>query len=125
MKQGPQEPDRRQYYRIHKHFVLNYFELQDPQNRHNASQLKNISLGGLCLITAKQYGFGAQLGIELKTPFFHEFVFLEGTVLDSKERMKDIIYETRVRFDTLSPQAEMVLKKLIQHFEHEEKKNNE
>jgi len=114
--------ERRQYKRIKKHFLLTYYELAAPSEKHDASQLKNISRGGMCLITAKPFPSATILGIELKTPFTAERVHLEGTVLGSHERIKDVIYETRMKFNPLTPQAEFVLGKLIQYFENEESK---
>ena len=75
------KPERRIYKRIKKHFILSYFELTNPEIRYDASQLKNISLGGMCFVTAKPFPRGALLGIELKTPFMADLTHLEGSVL--------------------------------------------
>ena len=117
--------EQRRYKRIKKHFVLTYFDLNDRQQRHEASQLKNISLGGMCLITARPFAPATKLGIELKTPYLTELTHLEGTVLESKEKIKDIIYETRLEFTPLSEQALFVLNKIIQHFDETEGRENE
>ncbi len=113
------QPEKRKYPRIDKHFMLSYFDLNDPLVKHNASQLKNIGLGGLCLITSKSFSTGTRLGIELKTPFLSEFIHLKGTVLESKEKIRNIIYETRVQFDDIPLAAHAVLSKLIEHFRNE------
>lgn len=118
MKEKEQQ-ERRQYKRIKKHFVLTYFALNDPERRYSASQLKNISLGGMCLITSQSFPVSTRLGIELKTPFLAELTHLEGTVMESHEKVKDVIYETRLGFDQIASQATFVLQKLIQHFEKE------
>lgn len=120
-----EQPERRRYKRIQKHFILTYYDLTKPQERHEASQLKNISIGGICIITAKPFSPNAVLAIELKTPFIHELTRLEGVVLESHERMKDIIYETRLEFRNLSAQAKFVLNKLIHYFENEESHRHE
>ena len=121
-----EEPqNNRRYKRIKKHFILTYFDLNDPAKKHEASQLKNISLGGICVITAQPYPESTKLGIELKTPLISELTHLEGTVLGSHERVKDIIYETRVEFDPLSNQAKFVLNNLIEHFDKQERDNHE
>ena len=93
--------------------------MNDPLVRHNASQLKNIGLGGLCLVTSKTFSAGTRMGIELKTPFLTEFVHLKGTVLESNEKIKNIIYETRIQFDELELPAQEILTKLVEHFSHE------
>lgn len=112
-------PERRKTYRISKHFILSYYDLNDPLVRHNASQMKNISLGGACLVTSKFFNPGTRLGIELKTPLISDFIHLIGTVLESKVKIQNIIYETRVQFDELPPHAVTVLQKLIEQFGHE------
>ena len=117
--------ERRKYHRIHKHFVLKYYDLNDPLARYDASQLKNISVGGMCLVTSRPFTADSRLGVELKTPFLAEFIHLEGTVLSSTEKIKGIIYETRLRFDQMTPTAQTVLQKLIEHFELEEKNRHE
>jgi len=111
--------EKRKYTRINKNFILSYYDLNDPLHRRDSSQLKNLSLGGLCLITSKIYTAGTRLGLELKTPFLSEFIQLKGTILESKEKIKGIIYETRLNFDELPPALTAVLKKLIEHFENE------
>lgn len=117
--------ERRQYKRIKKHFILSYFELVNPTVRYDASQLKNISIGGMCFVTGKSFASGTHLGIELKTPFMTELTHLEGVVLESHEKLKNIIYETRLRFENLTPQAQFVINKLIQYFEKGENNLNE
>ena len=119
---GEEKPfsERRKYKRIKKHFILTYYNLADPSVKHDASQLKNISLGGMCLITSKSFATGIRLAVEMRTPYLSDLTHLEGEVLESHEKMKNIIYETRVKFFRLSPQAEFVLNKIMEHFQKEE-----
>ncbi len=112
--------ERRVYKRIAKHFILTYYDMADPQVRFAASQLRNISVGGMCLITSQPFPPGMMLGIELKTPYIAELTHLEGEVLGSRERVKGLIYETRMRFSELSPQARYVLERIVEHYDREE-----
>ncbi len=113
-------PERRRYHRIQKNFILTYYDMANPDHRFEATQLKNISLGGMCLITSKGFPAHTVLAIELKTPFLLELTHLEGLVLESHEKVKDIIYETRLEFKNLSLDAEYLLNKLVEHFEKKE-----
>ena len=115
-----EHPERRHYKRIKKNFILTYFDLAHPEDKFEATQLKNISLGGMCLVTSRSFNPSTYLGIELKTPFFAELTHLEGIILESHERIKGIIYETRLEFKQLSPQAEFVLNKIIEYFDKQE-----
>ena len=54
------------------------------------------------------------LHIDLKTPYIAEVTYLDGTVLESHEKIKGLIYETRIHFKNLKPESEFILHKLIQ-----------
>lgn len=113
---GLSKADRRKYLRIKKQFILSYYDKKDPTNRHEASQLKNISLGGICFLTSKHYPPKTRIAIELKTPYLAGTTHLEGTVLESHEKLSNILYETRLEFDSLTSQAEFVLNKIVEYF---------
>lgn len=116
----PNFKERRQYKRIEKHFILDYYDTSIPDHKFSASQLKNISRGGMCLITEKAFPPGAILAIEIKSAFFSNIARINGEVLQSHERVKNIIYETRLKFQDMSPEADEVIKKSIEFFENKE-----
>ncbi len=108
--------ERRHYVRIEKHFIISYYDKNDAAVKHSISQLKNISMGGMCFITAQKFAQETKMGIELKTPYLANMVHIEGTVLESHEKILGMIYETRLSFDNLSAAAEIVLKKIVETF---------
>ncbi len=112
--------ERRQYKRIEKHFILSYYATDHPEHRFAATQIKNISGGGMCLITEQTFTPGTILELEVKSAFFSNITRLQGEVLQSHERVKNIIYETRIQFKNISPEAEAVIKKSITFFENNE-----
>lgn len=124
MNHWDKSPERRKYKRIKKNFILTYFNPLVPQEKFEASQLKNISVGGMCLITSKEFDPMTHLTIELKTPFLTDLVHLEGVVLESREKIKNIIYETRLEFSKISDQGRFVLTRLIEHYEKEEQREH-
>lgn len=105
--------ERRQYSRVKKHFILTYAEKDNPTIKHEITQLKNISLGGMCFITTKSFPESAELSVELKTPYIADTTHLEGFVCKSHEKVVGLIYETRIKFEPLSPDAETIIKRLI------------
>jgi len=119
--------ERRKYIRMSKNFILSYNIKGKPSITHKVSQLKNISKGGICLITKQSYDPSTLLTIELRTPYLADVTQFEGTVLQSHEKISNIIYETRLQFNELSPQAEFLLQKLEEFFKQEkgEAKDNE
>ena len=121
MIQPPDQPDRRYYIRIKKNFILSYHDQKNPGKKFGATQLKNISLGGMCFITSIRYEPGTKIIIELKTPYLTGTTHLEGTVLESQEKIADIICETRLVFDNLQPESEFVISKIVEYFKEKEK----
>ena len=113
---GNSRNERRQYFRINKNFILTYFDQASPSQKYEITQLKNISLGGMCFITTKSFEPSMKLGIELKTPYLAGTTYLEGIVMESHEKMKDKIYETRLQFESLGAESRVLLEKLIEFF---------
>ena len=108
--------ERRQYERIKKSFILSYFDKATPEHKFEITQLKNISFGGMCFITSHEYESSTKLSVELKTPYLSGTTHLEGTVMESHEKMKGKIYETRMQFGPLEAEAKVLLGKLIEIF---------
>lgn len=113
---SPEGKERRKYLRIKKTFILSYYTSTEPAVRYKVSQMKNIGKGGMCFITSQKYAPGTILIIELRTPYFADITILEGVVLESHEKLANIIYETRLSFQNLSPQAVFLLNKLEEFF---------
>ena len=116
MDNTTENPERRRYIRVKKNFIITYYNKEDPSLKSVVSQLKNIGMGGICIITSRHFEPSTRIGIDLKTPYIAEMIPLEGTVLESQEKVPDIIYETRIAFDELTPQAQSVLKRTIETF---------
>ena len=114
--------EKRRYKRISKSFILSYVDKNNSREKFEITQLKNISMGGLCFITTKAFPAGTILGIELKTPYLSDTTYLEGKVLESHEKVTGILYETRVELSFLDTQAEFLMAKLIEFFVNGDKK---
>ena len=110
------EEERRQYKRINRSFILSYFDRAEPDYKFEITQIKNISLGGMCFVAIKSFEPPAKLGLELKTPYLSGTTYLKGAVVGSTEKMKDKIYEIRIQFEPLETEARVILQKLIDFF---------
>lgn len=118
------QAERREFPRIDKNFVLTYFLKENPEQKIEITQLKNISKGGMCFITSLPYDPNTEIGIELKTPFISETTHLEGIILKSHQKAAGILYETRLQFSQLDPKSELLLNKLIEFINKESKEHN-
>lgn len=119
------DKERRKHPRIERNFILNYYDKKDPVQKHEITQLKNISQGGLCFITTQPIKSSSSIGIALKTPYIAETVHLEGEILDSHEKIKGMLYETRLEFKSLDSEAAILLTKLMEYFSNGDNKENE
>ena len=115
------ERERRRYERLQKKFVITYHPADEPEVSYDISQIKNISLGGMCFVATRTYAPGTKLAIALQTPFIWDRLSLPAEVLESKEMAKDLIYETRVAFAALDDNAKHYLGKTIEVFMKKEK----
>ncbi len=107
--------DRRKYVRIYRHFILTYYPVSAPSSQKEVSQINNISQGGMNFSVTEPLEIGTQLGIELKTPFLADSIYLQGEVLECREKISKLIYEIRLQFKDISAQAKEVLAKVEQY----------
>ena len=117
------DKERRLHKRIDKNFILKYFDLTNPNEKHEVTQLKNISQGGICFITSIMIPVNTKLGVELKTPYISTTTYLQGTVLESHDKVSGILYETRLRFENLDNQSNLILKELMEYISNTEAKD--
>ncbi|MCA9408913.1 MAG: PilZ domain-containing protein [Candidatus Omnitrophica bacterium] len=119
--QQPADNERRQHLRIKKNFILTYFVKEKPSEQFEITQLKNISRGGMCFITTQSFSKNQELIIELKTPYISDTVHLQGIVHESHQKVKNMLYETRLEFRKLNTEAKILLDKIIEFFKNEDK----
>jgi c-di-GMP-binding flagellar brake protein YcgR len=90
-------PEKRKYLRANANFVVSYRLKRTPDN-YDLSQTKNISQGGMLLTTNKKFENGTQLAMTIRFPFVNQRMEVTGEVIDSKEVVRGLIYETRISF---------------------------
>ena len=104
--------NRRKHVRIYRNYILSYHLKGHGNIKYEMSQVNNISRGGINFTVTAPFEKGGDLVIEVRTPFLSDHVSMEGTVLESKEKVQGLLYEIRVQFHDLSPEAEEVLAKI-------------
>src|SRR5437870_5496104 len=107
--------NRRQHVRIYRNFILTYYPVSNPSVSKEVSQINNISQGGMSFSVTAPLAVGELLGIELRTPFLAESVYLQGVVLECREKISKLIYEIRLQFKDPSTQAKDILLKVEQY----------
>ena len=89
--------EKREHPRMSVNFVINY-RIQELPDSYDLSQTKDLSQGGALITTNKPFAKGTHLTINLRVPFVSQKIELKGKVVHSREVIRDLIYETRVRF---------------------------
>ncbi len=104
--------ERRQFIRIKKNYIIRFCEKNNPSLKFEVSQIENISKGGLCFTSTLSFEPGSLLAIELRTPYVADTIYLEGKVLDCREKIKGMVYDNRLKFQDVVPEALAVLEKI-------------
>ena len=89
--------ERREHPRMSVNFVINY-RIQELMDSYDLSQTKDVSQGGARLTTNKPFEKGTHLAMNLRIPFVLQKIELEAEVIDSREVVRGLVYETRVSF---------------------------
>lgn len=110
-----QGQERRKQPRVAGKFVVSYRVKADIDN-YDISQTRNISLGGMLLTTNRDFAHGTVLAIEIRLPFFIDAINLTGRVMESKEVVKDLIYDTRIQFLEIDPKAEGIVRDTVGYY---------
>ncbi|MCF7870167.1 MAG: PilZ domain-containing protein [Candidatus Omnitrophica bacterium] len=90
-------PERRKHPRINANFIVSY-RIIEPPSDFDLSQTKDVSQGGLFLTTNRSFNPGTLLAMTVRFPFIPEKLKLTGQVVNSQERVKDLLYETHIKF---------------------------
>ena len=96
--------ERRKHPRLDVSFVVSY-RVKEPPANYDMSQSKNVSQGGMMLTTNRHFDQGTHLAIKVRFPFLPSKLEVWGEVVDSKEVLKNVIYETRIKF--IGPESDM------------------
>ena len=107
--------NRRKHVRIYRNYILSYHLKGKGNVKYEMSQVNNISKGGINFTVTAPFDKGSDLVIEMKTPFLDDHVTLQGTVLESRQKVQGLLYEVRIQFHDLAPQAEEILAKIEQY----------
>ena len=89
--------ERRKQPRMTANFVVSYRIKKFPDG-YDLSQTKNVSQGGMLLTTNKLFEKGTYLAMTIRFPLSPQKIEVTGEVVSSKQIVRDLIYETRIRF---------------------------
>jgi len=104
--------ERRKNPRLKVNFVISY-RIKKDLNNSDLSQSKNVSSGGMLLTTNRKFDKGTYLDLTLRFPFLPAKTKIIAEVIESKEVVKNIIYETHLKFFGLAELIQQELSKFV------------
>jgi len=107
--------ERRRYPRAQGSFIISYRILKEADNT-DISQTKNLSMGGMLLTTNRSFGPGTELALTLRLPFAAEPITLTGRVIESKEILKNLIYDTRIELTSVEGVKKKIIDDTVKHY---------
>ncbi len=110
------EEEKRKYNRLKRPLIVSYQVFDNQDAGYDATQIKDISVGGMRFVTSQSYPSDTILSVELRIPFTEERLKLKASVIESKEVTANLIYDTRVRFLELGRDEQEFLSKIINLF---------
>lgn len=108
-------PERRKHPRVAGKFVVSY-RIKAEVDNYDITQTRNLSLGGMLLTTNRNFSPGAILAIDVRLPFFIDAISFTGKVIDSKEVVKELIYDTYIQFLDIDSKAEGIVRDTVGYY---------
>ncbi|MFA5356035.1 MAG: PilZ domain-containing protein [Candidatus Omnitrophota bacterium] len=108
-------PERREHPRVNACFSVSYRIIEETEYP-SFSQAKNISLGGILLTTNRKLEEGTNIALEIRLPFDPDPIMITGRVLESREISRDLIYDTRINFQSIDEKHKGILKESIDYY---------
>jgi hypothetical protein len=100
--------ERRRHPRINGRFVVSYLTRENGR-RFDISQAKNISLGGMLFTSCEKFVENTSITLKIRLPFFSSLIISTGRVLESREVIKDLVYDTRLQFLDMDAQERQIM----------------
>ncbi|MDD5196432.1 MAG: PilZ domain-containing protein [Candidatus Omnitrophota bacterium] len=113
-------PERRNHPRVMGRFIVSY-RIMNEIDSMDISQTKNISMGGMLLTTNRNFEPGVNLALEIRLPFDPHPIMLIGKVLESREIMQDMIYDTRIEFLAVDEKHKKIIGETVGYYVKKEK----
>jgi len=109
-------PERRQFVRINTNFVVSYYVYPGELNKTDMTLTQNVSLGGICFTTNKNFPMGTILHITLRLPKVDHLIdVLAEVVYVQQEKNKKLLFDIGVKFIKVANKDLMILEQTIEN----------
>jgi hypothetical protein len=106
--------ERRKFVRINGTYVVSYEDISGQGIGADITQTRNISAGGVWFTTEKRFPAASILKIKLRIPDAPDYMELNVKVVESKQKIKGMMCDTRVKFIDIKEKERYYITKLIE-----------
>jgi len=107
--------ERRKHRRLGCHFSIHCSE-HDRPTLNDVSNVENISLGGAFFTTSRPFEAGREVALRITLPPTPSLILPLARVVESHERVKGQIYDTRVEFSRIEDNDRMALNTVLSDY---------
>jgi c-di-GMP-binding flagellar brake protein YcgR len=111
-------PERRKSSRLEHNFVVSYRVLEEDDNV-DITQTKNIGSGGMWLTTNREFDAGTKLALKLRLPLHPDEMTIIAKVVESREVVSNLIYDTHLEFISLDENYKKSIDKTVDYYQKE------
>ncbi len=116
-------PERRQFVRINTNFVVSYYVYPGELNKTDMTLTRNVSLGGICFTTDKNFPKGTILHVTLRLPKVNHLIeVLAEVVYVKQEKNKKLLFDIGIKFIKVEDKDLMILEQTIKNCASDGKK---
>ena len=101
--------------RIKGNFVVSYKDITSQEAKADISQTKDISVGGLLFTSQGKFTPGTILSLKLRLPDNPDYINVKVEVVDSKQRVKGVMYDIRAKFIKIEDVQKDYIRKIIDY----------
>ena len=105
--------DKRKHKRVNASFSFCYRAYRRLNISGGISKIKNISAGGVQLVTSHELNANNILELTFRTPSSRKKITIMGKVLECKKNKKDQLYESRISFICSDKNAREMMTELV------------
>jgi c-di-GMP-binding flagellar brake protein YcgR len=115
--------ERRKFVRINTNFVVSYYIFPGKVNETDMTLTRNVSLGGICFTTDKNFPKGTILHVTLRLPKVEQLIETLAEVMYVKqESNKKILFDIGIKFVQVKEKDLLILQRTIKECASEGKK---
>jgi len=107
--------ERRKFTRVDGTFVVSYTDVTTQEQKTDVTQTKNISVGGVLFVAGKGFPAGTVLRLKLRVPDAPDYINVKVKVVESIQRVKGMMYDTRVKFIGMKEEDRDAIRKAVEY----------